>query len=398
MSDEKENINYAEPNEDSTSIDENLKKQSDRFDNLPKTPSLLDRLSASAYRAALDTLGGLISAARDSKNKVDAFVKTQKEELSKIAGELAARSQSLDTREEELNKREEELNALEEKINESRKALNEYYQSQKSEMESQSESLGKREEDASSLMERATELEAAFRDKNGISPEIPQDYLLRDQKIIEYMKTLKAEADRIYALTTRKGVEETEEDKKVRTEHYEDLMASWIGACSNYRDSLSEQEAAMISVGGESLSMAMSKIAKEMFPGFSEISKREYSTGSSLQRARALVNSNIDFVYLRHNEERRMDRLARMASLGYSLGKDNGICRGVDVLFGAADMGRRFKKLDDGSRVLKDDDILKATGSEESITEVAQVINNIKDARETEHVEDETKDDDGSRE
>ncbi len=386
MSDEKENVNYVVPNEESSSIDKTLSEQSGVFENLPKNISFMERISGSAYRAALDNLGKLISAARDSKNKVDAFVKTQKEELSKIAGELAARSQSLDTREEELNKREEELNALAEKINESRNALI-----------SQSESLDERESDVSSLMEKAAELEAAFRDKNGISPEAPQDYLVRDQKIIEYMKTLKAEADRIYALTTRKGVEETEEDKKVRTEHYEDLMASWIGACSNYRDSLSEQEAAMISVGGESLSMAMSKIAKEMFPGFSEISKREYSTGSSLQRARALVNSKIDFVYLRHNEERRMDRLARMASLGYGLGKDNGRDLGIDVLFGAANLERRYANLDNGSRVLKDDDILKATGPEESITDVAQVINNIKDARETEHVEDETKDDDGSR-
>ena len=143
MSDEKENVNYVVPNEESSSIDKNLSEQSDVFENLPKNISFMERLSGSAYRAALDNLGKLISAARDSKNKVDAFVKTQKEELSKIAGELAARSQSLDTREEELNKREEELNALEEKINESRKALNEYYQSQKSEMESQSESLGK---------------------------------------------------------------------------------------------------------------------------------------------------------------------------------------------------------------------------------------------------------------
>ena len=398
MSDERENVDYVVPNEEGSSIDKKLSEQSGVFENLPKNISFMERLSGSAYRAALDNLGKLISEARDSKNKVDAFVKTQKEELSKIAGELAARSQSLDTREEELNKREEELNALEEKINESRKALNEYYQSQKSEMESQSESLDKRESDASSLMERATELEAAFRDKNGISPEIPQDYLLRDQKIIEYMKTLKAEADRIYALTTRKGVEETEEDKKVRTEHYEDLMASWIGACSNYRDSLSEQEAAMISVGGESLSMAMSKIAKEIFPGFSETSKRIPSTSSSLQRASALANSRMEYLeHPKNNEERRMNRLARMASLGYGLGEDNGIGLGIDVLFGAADMGRRFKKLDDGSRVLKDDDILKATGPEESITEVAQVINNIKNARETEHVEDETKDDDGLR-
>ena len=174
-------------------------------------------------------------------------------------------------------------------------------------------------------------------------------------------------------------------------------MASWIGACSNYRDSLSEQEAAMISVGGESLSMAMSKIAKEMFPGFSEISKRDFSTGSSYQRARALANSGIDIESPKDIESRRMIRLARMASLGYSLGKENGIGLGVDVLFGAADIERRVQRLDDGSRVLKDDDILKATGPEESITEVAQVINNIKDARETEHVKDETKDDDGLR-
>ena len=140
------------------------------------------------------------------------------------------------------------------------------------------------------------------------------------------------------------------------------------------------------------------KIAKEIFPGFSETSKRIPSTSSSLQRASALANSRMEYLeHPKNNEERRMNRLARMASLGYGLGEDNGIGLGIDVLFGAADMGRRFKKLDDGSRVLKDDDILKATGPEESITEVAQVINNIKNARETEHVEDETKDDDGLR-
>ena len=250
---------------------------------------------------------------KDELETRESDLRAREEALKKLEEELAAKKRELDAMEKNLDERQEAISEAEKRIGDIERT-EEWQERQRAAIgvreqrigdiertermqadtakrqEATATELGKREaavkvqegnatvimQGAVQLKQQAERMIEIFRDKNDISPEIPQASVNRDKILLDALTNIQARIEELIAQKKiSDGTKRTSGEIAITQKQIAELKGTLIGIIRCYTDTLPQQELASFSIDGKSALVFLQEKIKGIDPQYiDEASKR----------------------------------------------------------------------------------------------------------------------------